>query len=144
MFRILISLKALLSPVAFGVSAIALDAQGRVLLVRHRYMPGWHLPGGGVARGEPPAEAIVRELREEVGFAQGAPEFFAIYTRKAGLATNVIAVYCLRDVEIDFKPNVEIAAVQFADPANPPPGTAAGTLRRLCEFTNKTEPSAYW
>jgi len=142
---VLVNLKALLSPVAFGVSAIALDGKGRVLLVRHCYMPGWHLPGGGVARGEPPADAIVRELQEEVGLvSNSAPQFVSLYTRKLGIATNVIALYCIRNVQIGFKPNAEIVAVQFADPAHPPPGTAAGTMRRLAEFVNKSLPDAHW
>ncbi|HUJ02860.1 MAG TPA: NUDIX domain-containing protein [Rhizomicrobium sp.] len=138
------SVKALVSPVAFGVSALALDRAGRVLLVRHRYVSGWHLPGGGVGRGEPPAEAVMRELREEVGLVRGTAEFAGLFTRKAGLATNVIALYRVRDAEIDFHPNAEVVAVQFADPAHPPPGTAAGTARRLAEFVNTQTPSAYW
>ena len=99
----LITARAIASPVAFGVSALALDRDGRVLLVRHSYQPGWMLPGGGVGRAEPPAEAVVRELREEVGLVGSAtPEFFGLYTRRAGWATNVVALYCLRDVEIAF------------------------------------------
>jgi ADP-ribose pyrophosphatase YjhB (NUDIX family) len=51
-----------------GVSVIATDEAGRVLLVRHSYgPPAWMLPGGGLSRGEAPEEAAVRELREELG-----------------------------------------------------------------------------
>ncbi len=137
--------RALLSPVAFGVSAISLDENARVLLVRHRYLPGWHLPGGGVKRAEPPAEAVIRELREEAGLvASDAPQFVHLYTRKAGFATNVVALYCVRNIRIDFRPNAEIREIVFADPAAPPPGTAAGTARRLAEFVNASAPSPYW
>lgn len=51
-----------------GVSVIATDAAGCVLLVRHSYgRPVWMLPGGGLKRGEAPEAAAERELREELG-----------------------------------------------------------------------------
>lgn len=59
--------QAVRRPIA-GVSIIATDGAGRVLLVRHSYGPNiWALPGGGLGRGEEPEAAAVRELREELG-----------------------------------------------------------------------------
>lgn len=43
------------------------DAAGRVLLVNPTYKPGWDLPGGMAEANEPPEEAVVRELGEELG-----------------------------------------------------------------------------
>jgi 8-oxo-dGTP pyrophosphatase MutT (NUDIX family) len=139
------SLRSLLSPVAFGAHALVQDAQGRVLLVRHNYYDGWALPGGGVGRAEPPASALLRELKEEVGLLRSAePELFGLYSRRLGWATNVIALYRVRNAELDFKPNFEIREITFADPASPPAGTNPGARRRLAELAGGAKPALYW
>lgn len=56
------------APRLAGCRVIALDAGGRVLLIRHSYgSDTWMTPGGGLARGEDPLAAATRELREETG-----------------------------------------------------------------------------
>jgi 8-oxo-dGTP diphosphatase len=54
-----------------GVLGVVLDERGRVLLFRHTYRPfaPWGLPSGWMKPNESPAEAIVREVREETGLA---------------------------------------------------------------------------
>lgn len=55
------------TPIA-GVSVIVTNLAGDVLLLRHSYGPAvWSLPGGGLGRGEDPADAARREMREELG-----------------------------------------------------------------------------
>ena len=54
-------------PITLGVRGVACDAEGAVTLVQHSYVPGWHLPGGGVERNETVYDAMVREFREECG-----------------------------------------------------------------------------
>lgn len=53
------------------VAAVIGDEHGRFLLARRpltSHLGGlWEFPGGGVEDGEEPAEALVRELREELG-----------------------------------------------------------------------------
>jgi ADP-ribose pyrophosphatase YjhB (NUDIX family) len=51
-----------------SVSVLPVDQAGRLLLVRHAgHHDGWAVLGGAVEVGEPPAEAAVRETREEIG-----------------------------------------------------------------------------
>jgi len=53
-------------PRATGV-AVAIKAQGRVLVVRQSFRKGLGLVGGGLHLGEAPEAGMVRELAEEVG-----------------------------------------------------------------------------
>ena len=59
------------NPTMMVVAAALVGADGRVLLQQrsaHRSMAGlWEFPGGKVEAGETPEEALVRELREELG-----------------------------------------------------------------------------
>jgi len=52
-----------------GVRGVVVDGDNRVFLVKHSYVAGWHLPGGGVEVGETLLEAVVREVREETALA---------------------------------------------------------------------------
>jgi 8-oxo-dGTP pyrophosphatase MutT (NUDIX family) len=51
-----------------SVSVLPVDRTGRLLLVQHAgHNDGWGVLGGAVEVGESPAEAAVRETREEIG-----------------------------------------------------------------------------
>lgn len=54
-------------PRTFGAHALAFTPEGRIILVKLRYAPGWRLPGGGRGEHEDPRDAVLRELREEIG-----------------------------------------------------------------------------
>src|SRR6201996_1108 len=139
-----ITAQALLAPVAYAACAL-IERDGQILLARHSYVSGWLLPGGGVGRGEPAEVAILRELKEEIGLTSSAlPELFGLYSRKAGWATNVIALYRIRDAEFVFKPNFEIREVKFVDPKPPPAGTSAAVRRRLAEVSGMEPVTSHW
>jgi ADP-ribose pyrophosphatase YjhB (NUDIX family) len=50
-----------------AAGAVIWDGEGRILLVKPTYKDGWDIPGGYAEPGESPAEAITRELSEEIG-----------------------------------------------------------------------------
>lgn len=58
-------------PRAQRVGAYALCLDGRGILLARFAAPDcrWSLPGGGVEHGEHPADAVVREVSEETGYA---------------------------------------------------------------------------
>lgn len=71
-----------------GVASAVLDADQRLLLMRHADSGRWVLPGGAVEPDEQPAAAAVRETREETGLevrpvavvaVQGGPEHHQRY-----------------------------------------------------------------
>lgn len=79
-------------PSLAGVRVIALDAEGRVLLVRHTYGSGkWMPAGGGLRRGEDPVLAALRELAEEVGC--GLEEPWLLDIREEPLAGTINRVH---------------------------------------------------
>ena len=76
----LIKLRSRLRGLTLGVRAQVFDEQGRVLLIRHSYLPDWHFPGGGVEFGETAADAVRRELAEEGGVSlAGEPRLLGLF-----------------------------------------------------------------
>ena len=52
----------------FGVMVVAIDREGRLVLMRRADTGTWGLPGGMAEWGERVAETAARELREETGY----------------------------------------------------------------------------
>lgn len=146
LFRIAVAqFRAMLaSPVDLGVVALV-EQGGKFVLVRHSYKSGWMLPGGAVGRGEPPADAILRELQEEIGLTRSAPpQLIGVFTRRVLWASNVILLYRVREARFVFRPNWEIRGITLADPAEPPEGTARGARRRFLELIGEATQAPYW
>jgi 8-oxo-dGTP pyrophosphatase MutT (NUDIX family) len=140
-----LAVRAYRTPVCFGTNAIVEQADGTVVLVRHRYMPGLCFPGGGINAGEPPIDAVQRELKEEIGVTRlESVEFLALYTRRIWWTTNVITLFRVRGAEVNFKPSFEISEIVAVDPQAPPSDTSPATRRRLAEIAGAAPISPYW
>ena len=134
-------------PMTLGVRAVVLDGQNRVFLVKHSYVSGWHLPGGGVETGETFLESLTRELREEGRIElTGEPRLHGLYFNRKISVRDHIAVYVVREFIQDRapEPNSEIVACGFFDPADLPPDTTRGTRLRLAEVLQNQSRMEDW
>lgn len=130
-----------------GVRGIVRDETGAVLLVRHTYTPGWHLPGGGVEPGETGLAALTRELREEAGVAMLAPPrlhgafFNRAVSNRDHVLVYVIDAFTRDDSERRAR---EIAQARFFEPGALPDNATPGTRRRLAEVIDGAAVVETW
>ena len=130
-----------------GVRAVVIDGTGRVFLVKHSYVAGWHLPGGGVEVGETLMTALTRELREEGNIELGEqPDFFAIYFNRRASRRDHVALYVVRSFHQSAPPqaNHEIIAHGFFAPDALPEDTTRATRARIDEVLCGVPVSELW
>ena len=132
-------------PVTAGARAMVIDDLGRVLLVRHSYVAGWYLPGGGVERGETVRQALIRELEEEVGVTPLAePELVGLFANFREFKSDHVALFVVRAFEMTPRRNVEIAEHGFFAPDALPAETTAATARRIREWLDGDPAPECW
>jgi ADP-ribose pyrophosphatase YjhB (NUDIX family) len=129
-----------------GVRAACFDAEGRIFLVRHSYIPGWHMPGGGVERYETVRQAIAKELREEGNLELTAPPqlVHVYFNRRTSKRDHVVFFRCDVRQTAPRKPDREIVEAGFFPLDALPSGTTSATLRRLAELAGTAELDDLW
>jgi 8-oxo-dGTP pyrophosphatase MutT (NUDIX family) len=145
--RVLHSYFLMTRGLTLGVRAIVRDQEGRFLLVRHSYTPGWHFPGGGVEKGETVLSSLRNELLQETGLQlKGTPILHGVfYNSEISKRDHVLVYICDVSGQHLTKPeSLEISQVGFFYFDNLPDGTEHGTIRRLREVDFGESPSEFW
>ena len=130
-----------------GVRGVVLDGDNRGFLVRHSYVAGWHLPGGGVEVGETFLEALQRELVEEGRIElTETPDLHGVFFNSHVSRRDHVAVYVVRQFRQDRLPvpNHEIVECGFYDAGALPAETTRGTRLRIAEVLHGAAPIATW
>jgi 8-oxo-dGTP pyrophosphatase MutT (NUDIX family) len=133
--------------VTLGAQGVVIDAQSRVLLVRHTYRPGWHFPGGGVERHETATTALERELEEEAGvIVASAPQLFGLYANFRAFPSDHIALFLVKEwtQPVPPPPNREIAAHRFFAKDALPHDIHQPTARRIREVFDGVARDVMW
>jgi ADP-ribose pyrophosphatase YjhB (NUDIX family) len=130
-----------------GVRAVVIDADGKVFLVAHSYVGGWHLPGGGVEAGETLTAALARELGEEGNIELiEPPQLFGIYFNRRVTRRDHVALYVVRSFRQSGppQPNYEIVAHGFFAPDALPQGTTRSSRERIVEVLGGHAAAEVW
>lgn len=126
------------NPFTLGVRVIVEDEGSRVLLVRHSYVSGWYLPGGGVDKGETMEEAACREVLEEAGVLSATrPQLINVFLNEEATGRDHVGLYHMpewHEADSFLQPNAEIEEAAFFALEALPEGLTRSTARRLEEF----------
>lgn len=118
-------------PLTLGVRVMMIR-DGEVLLVRHTYIDGWYMPGGGVKRNETLDQAARREAREEVGAELVEFSFVGAYSNFTELKSDHNILFLSKVFTVAGKQDREIAEARFF-PLNELPAKLWAGHRRLLE-----------
>jgi ADP-ribose pyrophosphatase YjhB (NUDIX family) len=130
-----------------GVRAMVHDrATNSIFLIRHTYVPGWHLPGGGVEIGETLGQALTRECGEEGNIIFSSAVLRSMHLNNGLTRRDHVAFYLIETFSqaTPKLPDFEIAEAGFFPIDALPADTTPATHRRVAEVFGGDEVSEYW
>jgi 8-oxo-dGTP pyrophosphatase MutT (NUDIX family) len=145
--KVFLTLKGFWLRMTVGSRVMAVDGD-KVLLIRHRHIPGWQFPGGGVGPGETFEQSAAREMEEETGYRPVGPlQLFGLYHNSSSVTNrdHVAFFVCARfEKMFDHAGNFEIAEVGWFDRRALPSGVTPATSQRIDEYFDGVEKRTIW
>ena len=129
-------------PLTLGVRIMMMQ-DGKVLLVRHTYLEGWFMPGGGVKRNETLDQAARREAHEEVGAQLNGISLLGAFTHFLEWKSDHNILFFSDDFTLNGKHDREIAEVRFFPLDNLPENLYPSHRRRLEEYRAGETPKQF-
>ena len=130
-----------------GVQGVIVRNGEDILMVRHGYQPGWHLPGGGVEWRETLLSALAREVEEETGVVvKGTPTLHGVFANFHAAPSDHVAVFVVRQWEQPTvpPPRFEIMEQRYFPLKALPPEITRGAKRRLAEIFDAQPVGQHW
>lgn len=131
-------------PITFGVRIIIFDQNNNILLVKHTYLPGWMLPGGGVQYSEQFDQTARREVWEETGIKLKQVDLFGVYKFNEEGKRDHIFVFSapINKFPIQFQHDkLEIDSIKTFSLKKLPKDISPGHCRRIIEFSSGKIPN---
>ena len=122
------------NPLPVVAAVITNNGKEAILLIKRGSEPGrgkWALPGGFVEKDESPSQAILREIREEIGVEGKVEGLIGVYQGKTRLYGNAVVIgYKVASLSRSFSPGKEVEEIRFFH-ASRLPSLAFTTHRRV-------------
>ena len=122
-------------PRTFGARLLLVHGN-KILLVRPRGTDYWNFPGGGIRRGENPAEGAVRELKEETGIRNPGIEYcLGSYTSTKEGKRDTVYIYVASASSVEIpRLEIELQDAKWFEAGGLPEKTTRPTRLRIDEY----------
>jgi 8-oxo-dGTP pyrophosphatase MutT (NUDIX family) len=129
-----------------GVKVMLFNEKGELLLIRNSYgsSHAFVLPGGGIRPFEAPADAALREVREEVGVTAERLTPLSVHLSQTEGKRDTIHLFSAYTAQAPKPDGVEVEEARFFRLDALPGTVSAATLRRIGEFRGERPVETAW